>query len=92
MKSRVHVIISGQVQGVWYRANTKEKAEELGLTGWVKNIAQGNVEAVFEGEESAVNEMITWCQKGPPLAQVTNVKVTHQQFGGEFAGFIVLRN
>ncbi len=46
----MHVIISGRVQGVWYRANTKQKAEELGLGGWVKNTAEGNVEAVFEGE------------------------------------------
>ncbi|MFH1101823.1 MAG: acylphosphatase [Methanobacteriota archaeon] len=92
MKTRVHVVISGQVQGVWYRASTKEKAEELGLTGWVKNTAHGNVEAVFEGDESTVNEMIAWCRKGPPLAQVTDVKVTRQRFGGEFAGFAVLRD
>ena len=92
MKTRVHVVISGQVQGVWYRASTKQKAEELGLTGWVKNTVEGNVEAVFEGDESTVNEMIAWCRKGPPLAQVTDVKVTHQRFGGEFAGFTVLRD
>ena len=47
----------------------KKKAEELGLTGWVKNTVEGNVEAVFEGDESMVNEMIAWCRKGPPLAQ-----------------------
>jgi len=92
MKTRVHVVISGQVQGVWYRASTKEKAEELGLTGWVKNTTRGNVEAVFEGDESTVNEMIAWCWKGPLLAQVTDVKVTRQRFGGEFAGFVVLHS
>jgi len=91
MKTRVHVVISGQVQGVWYRASTKEKAEELGLTGWVKNTTHGNVEAIFEGEESTVNEMIAWCWKGPPLAQVTDVKVTHQRFGNEFVEFVLLR-
>jgi acylphosphatase len=91
MKIQVHVVISGQVQGVWYRASTKEKAEELGLTGWVKNIAHGNVEAVFEGEESSVNEMIAWCRKGPPLALVTDVKIIRKQFGGKFTGFAVLR-
>ncbi len=91
MKIQVHAVISGQVQGVWYRASTKEKAEELGLTGWVKNIAHGNVEAVFEGEESSVNEMIGWCRKGPPLALVTDVKITRKQFGGKFIGFAVLR-
>jgi acylphosphatase len=78
------------VQGVWYRASTKQKAEELGLTGWVKNTAQGNVEAVFEGDESTVNQMIAWCRKGPPLAQVTDVKITRKRFGGAFAGFVVL--
>jgi acylphosphatase len=90
-KTQVHVVISGQVQGVWYRASTKQKAEALGLTGWVKNTAQGNVEAVFEGDESTVNQMIAWCRKGPPLAQVTDVKITHTHFGGEFTGFVVLR-
>jgi acylphosphatase len=90
MKTRVHVVISGQVQGVWYRASTKEKAEELGLTCWVKNIAHGNVEAVFEGDESTVNEMIAWCRKGPPLAQVADVKTTRKHVSGEFTGFTVL--
>jgi acylphosphatase len=92
MKTRVHLIISGQVQGVWYRASTKEKAEELGLFGWVKNTTHGKVEAVFEGEEPMVNEMISWCRKGPPLALVTDVKVTYQQFGGEFTRFDVLHD
>ena len=91
MKIRVHVVISGQVQGVWYRASTKEKAEELGLTGWVKNTTYGNVEAIFEGDELKVNEMIAWCHKGPPLAQVTDMKITRQRFSGEFVGFVVLR-
>jgi acylphosphatase len=91
MKTRVHVVISGQVQGVWYRASTKEKAEELGLTGWVKNTMDGNVEAIFEGDELKVNEMIAWCHKGPPLAQVTDMKITRQRFSGEFVGFVVLR-
>ena len=75
MKTRVHVVISGQVQGVWYRASTKQKADELGLTGWVKNTADGNVEAVFEGDESVVDEMIAWCRIGPPPARVSDVKM-----------------
>jgi acylphosphatase len=91
MKTRVHVVISGQVQGVWYRASTKEKAEELGLTGWIKNTMDGNVEAIFEGDTSTVDEIIAWCWNGPPLARVTDVKVTRQRFGGEFVGFVVLR-
>jgi acylphosphatase len=90
MKIQVHVIISGRVQGVWYRASTKRKAEELGLTGWVKNTVDGNVEAVFEGDESIVYEMIAWCRVGPPLAQVADVKITRKHVGGEFTGFAVL--
>ena len=75
MKSNVHVIISGRVQGVWFRQSTKQKAEQLGLTGWVRNTSGGNVEAVFEREENLIQEMITWCKQGPPLAKVENVQI-----------------
>ena len=91
MKTRVHVVISGQVQGVWYRASAKQKAEELGLTGWVKNTVDGNVEAVFEGEKALVDEMIAWCWKGPPLARVADVKITRTPVDGTLIGFDVLR-
>ncbi|MBN1861578.1 MAG: acylphosphatase [Candidatus Thermoplasmatota archaeon] len=91
MTTRVHVIISGRVQGVWFRASTKQKADELGLTGWVKNTDEGNVEAVFEGDTSKVDTMITWCWKGPPLAKVTDVKITRQQGDRKASGFVVLR-
>lgn len=84
------MIISGRVQGVWFRANTRDKAEELGLTGWVRNTFDGNVEAVFEGEEDAVREMISWCRRGPPLAHVSDVKVDYERFTGEFQGFRIL--
>jgi len=67
MKTNVHVIISGRVQGVWFRASAKQTAEQLGLTGWVRNTADGNVEAIFEGEEDIVKEMIDWCHCGPIL-------------------------
>jgi acylphosphatase len=92
MKTQVHVVISGHVQGVWYRAGTRQKAEELGLTGWVKNTANGNVEAVFEGDESAVHEMIAWCRIGPLLAKVTDVKIIQKRVDEEFTGFTVLRD
>ena len=92
MKTQVHVVISGTVQGVWYRASTKQKAEALGLTGWVKNTIDGNVEAVFEGDEPVIAEMINWCRQGPPLAQVTDVKIKeHRQSKGMFTDFAVLR-
>lgn len=90
MKIQVHVVISGRVQGVWYRANTKQKADELGLSGWVRNTAKGTVEAVFEGEETIVNEMIAWCWKGPPLAKVTRVEIKQKRRGGQFTEFSVV--
>jgi acylphosphatase len=88
MKSNIHVIISGHVQGVWFRARTKQKAQELGLTGWVRNTNDGAVEAVFEGEAEIVNKMINWCYHGPPLAKVENIKLKKQQTIG-FDNFII---
>ncbi len=90
MKTRVHVLISGCVQGVWYRASTRDKAEQLGLKGWVKNTYDGNVEAVFEGEEDIVKEMLAWCQKGPKLANVIDVKVDYEQPTEDFGEFNII--
>ena len=89
MKLNVHVIISGRVQGVWFRANTKQKAEQLGLTGWVRNTSDGCVEAVFEGEERLIKEMIEWCNKGPSLAKVEKVEVKNQNLIEGFDGFSI---
>jgi acylphosphatase len=89
MKSNVHVIISGRVQGVWFRASTKQKAEQLGLDGWVRNTSEGNVEAVFEGDENLVQEMLDWCHHGPPLANVENVEVKNQEPTNGFDGFFI---
>jgi len=89
MKTRVHVVISGRVQGVFFRATAAEKADELGLTGWVRNTRDGDVEAVFEGDEVAVQEMIRWCHRGPVLARVTSVQTTQEQFTGEFTKFSI---
>ena len=86
-KSCVHVIISGRVQGVWFRANTKNKAEQLGVTGWVRNTPDGKVEAVFEGEEKLVQEMIDWCQHGPPQAKVNGLEVKKLPPSDEFESF-----
>ncbi|MCX6671406.1 MAG: acylphosphatase [Euryarchaeota archaeon] len=90
MKTRVHVVISGRVQGVWYRASTKQKADELGLTGWVKNTVDGNVEAVFDGEKAVIDEMITWCWIGPPLARVSDVKIVPSHSDQKCTSFVVL--
>ena len=78
MESKVHVVISGKVQGVWFRASTKDKAEQLNIKGWVRNTSDGKVEAMFEGDEENVNEILKWCYQGPPLAEVENVKVKKQ--------------
>ncbi|HEC87791.1 MAG TPA: acylphosphatase [Thermoplasmata archaeon] len=80
---RVHVKIYGRVQGVWFRANTKEKAEEVGVGGWVRNMPDGSVEAVFEGKDEKVEKMIEWCRHGPPLARVDRVEVRYEDLKGE---------
>jgi len=89
MKSTVHVVISGRVQGVWFRANTKQKAEQLGVTGWVKNTADGKVEAIFEGDKKHIQEMIDWCHQGPPSAQIEQVEITEQSLSNGFDGFSI---
>lgn len=71
---RVHVFISGFVQGVFFRAHTRRKAFELGLAGWVKNTYDGRVEAVFEGSKEKVEEMLEWCHQGSPASQVEKVE------------------
>ena len=78
MLARAHVIVSGRVQGVYYRASAAEEARALGLTGWVRN-AGADVEAAFEGERPAVERMVAWCHEGPPRAHVTHVDVTWEE-------------
>jgi acylphosphatase len=90
MNKRVHVMISGRVQGVWFRANTKRKAEDLGLTGWVKNTEDGKVEAVFEGNEDDIQKMVSWCHTGSESSRVTNVEVRYQDFTNEFDRFQIV--
>ncbi len=89
MDIRAHVFISGRVQGVFYRTSTKNMAEQLGLKGWVRNTSDGLVEAVFEGEETAVKDMISWCHKGPRSAEVSDVTVDYTKFLGEFEEFCI---
>lgn len=70
----VHVLISGRVQGVGFRAYTEAMANQAGVTGWVRNHADGRVEAVFEGSPAAVDSMVRWCHQGSPSAQVSSVE------------------
>lgn len=85
---RVHVYVSGTVQGVYYRANTRDAARERGVDGWVRNLDDGRVEAVFEGAESVVESMVEWCHTGSPAAEVTGVDVEHEEPEG-IEGFTI---
>jgi acylphosphatase len=84
---RVHVTISGRVQGVFFRAYTRETAQSLKLTGWVRNLPDGRVEAVFEGDDTHVQAMLEWCKEGPPHAIVKHVDTAEEPFTGEFRDF-----
>lgn len=87
MKTRAHVYISGRVQGVFFRASTRDEARRLGLTGWVRNMRDGRVEAVFEGDDTSVEAMISWCRKGSPHSSVEDVEVRREEYSGEFEDF-----
>ena len=86
-KTRVHMFVNGRVQGVFFRQKTKHLAERLNVTGWVRNLPDGRVEAVFEGEELAVKALEEYCHHGPPSAIVTNVDSVWEPFRGEFCDF-----
>ena len=86
-KTRVHIFISGRVQGVFFRQKTKQQAERLDVTGWVRNLPDGRVEAVFEGEEKAVKALEEYCHHGPSSAVVTNVDSIWEPYRGEFSDF-----
>ncbi|MBW2092437.1 MAG: acylphosphatase [Deltaproteobacteria bacterium] len=88
-KIRAHLIISGRVQGVYFRYSTELEANRLGLTGWVRNRRSGDVEAVFEGDEKQVEEMIAWCHHGPPGAIVRQVQVERGPATDEFTRFTI---
>jgi acylphosphatase len=86
----VHLLISGKVQGVFYRATAKEKALALNLNGWIKNTTDGNVEAVVSGDEAAVKAFVDWCRQGPDRAEVEHVSITPKPDDG-LTGFQVFR-
>jgi acylphosphatase len=84
---RVHVFISGRVQGVAFRHNTVKTARSLNLKGWVRNLEDGRVEAVFEGDDDPVNVMLAWCGRGPSLAHVAHVDVQEEPCSGQYENF-----
>ncbi|MEK7829254.1 MAG: acylphosphatase [Deltaproteobacteria bacterium] len=89
-KVRAHLIIEGIVQGVLFRAHTKEQADRNSIHGWVRNRPDSTVEALFEGDEELVKKLIAWCHHGPPEAVVENVKTDWEAYKGEFKNFIVI--
>jgi acylphosphatase len=89
---RAHVIISGRVQGVFFRIETRDAAGRIGdIRGWVRNRRDGTVEALLEGPGDRVERLLEWCRQGPPLAEVRDVAVTWQPYEGEFEGFDIIR-
>ena len=89
MTQRVHVIVRGRVQGVYFRASTRDRARRLGLSGWVRNCSDGSVELLVEGEKATLEQLVTWCHRGPPGAVVTDLNVEWQEATEEFVGFEV---
>lgn len=87
---RAHVTISGRVQGVNFRANTREQARVVGVAGWVRNLEDGRVEAVFEGPRAAVKQLVSWCYSGPTHARIERVEVEWARPTGEEQGFRIL--
>ena len=86
---RAHVFITGRVQGVFFRSETQSLALSLGLKGWVKNLYDSRVEAVFEGEEADVKNAVEWCNKGPSMARVESVEVSWEKPTGEESTFSI---
>ena len=87
--ARLHIVIEGIVQGVFFRASTIEESCKLGLTGWVKNCSDGRVEAVFEGDIDKIEKIVGWCKKGPPGAEVRNVETVWERATGEYDSFTI---
>jgi acylphosphatase len=89
-KVRAHIYVTGIVQGVFFRQNTKRQAQSRGVCGWVSNLPDGRVEAVFEGEETLVKEVIDYCRHGPSFAKVEHVEVVFETCIDDFSDFRIV--
>lgn len=89
MTCRMTVTVHGRVQGVAFRHHTCRRAGELGVNGWVRNLPDGSVEGLFEGDETAVQALVEWCRTGPPAAVVERLDARTGSYSGEFAGFSI---
>jgi len=87
MKVKAHVFVSGRVQGIFFRSETRREAKKRGVKGWVRNLRDGRVEAIFEGEEEAVKQLIEFCKRGPSGARITYVNVKWETYTGKFEDF-----
>lgn len=88
MKKTMHFIVSGRVQGVWFRASTREQAMLFGLTGWVRNLPDGRVEVLATGDEQQLRQLKAWLKHGPEMARVTELKVEEMEYH-EFDNFSI---
>ena len=87
--TRVSVVVHGRVQGVAFRHYTCKRALELGVTGWVRNLPDGAVEGLFEGDDGAVADLVEWCRSGPPAALVERLDIGTGTYSGEFDSFFI---
>ena len=87
MKTRAHIFVSGRVQGVFFRVETRYEATKRNVTGWVRNTSDGKVEAIFEGKNEDVETLVAFCKSGPSGAQVTKIEVQRKEYSGDFIGF-----
>jgi len=90
MKVKAHVFVTGRVQGVFFRAETARAAVANHVTGWIRNLSNGQVEAVFEGEKSDVEIVVDFCRRGPSGAHVDTAEVTWKNWNGEFSDFRIV--
>ncbi len=87
MKARARIFVLGRVQGVFYRDSTRKWASSKGLTGWVKNLPDGRVEALVEGEKEDIQALVGQMREGPPMARIDNIELQWEKFEGEFSDF-----
>jgi acylphosphatase len=86
---RVRLIVRGRVQGVYFRASARDRARQLGLSGWARNCPDGSVEVVAEGDTARLEQFVVWAHGGPPGAVVTDIAIEWQEASGEFVGFVI---
>ncbi|MAH22027.1 MAG: acylphosphatase [Thaumarchaeota archaeon] len=87
---RIHVVVSGEVQGIGYRAFIKRRAQSIGVIGWIRNLENGSVEAVFQGESDIIEEVIAICNRGPVFARVKNVQVFKEEPRDDLSNFSII--